>query len=114
MVSRKRLTQIEMLEFVLFVGMHVIYAWLNMGVEVANIVFAYAASLSIAAALCLLVIRNPLWSQIGFVICVMMATHLIGREVGTLAGGICIYMVTGALISISEIVTLPLNPVPTP
>lgn len=101
MVSRKRLTQIEMLEFVLFVGMHVIYAWLNMGVEVANIVFAYAASLSIAAALCLLVIRNPLWSQIGFVICVMMATHLIGREVGTLAGGICIYMVTGALISIS-------------
>lgn len=101
MVSRKRLTQIEMLEFVLFVGMHVIYAWLNMGTEVATIVFAYAASLSIAAAVCLLAIKSSLWSQVGFVLCVMMATHLIGREVGTLAGGICIYMVTGALISIS-------------
>ena len=101
MVSRKRLTQIEMLEFVLFVGMHVIYAWLEMGTEAAVVVFAYAVSLSIAAAVCLLAIKRPLWSQIGFVLCVMMATHLIGREVGTLVGGICIYMVTGALISIS-------------
>ena len=101
MVSRKRLTQIEMLEFVLFVGMHVIYAWLEMGMEAAAVVFAYAVSLSIAAAVCLLAIKRPLWSQIGFVLCVMMATHLIGREVGTLVGGICIYMVTGALISIS-------------
>lgn len=101
MVSRKRLTQIEMAEFILFVGMHVVYAWLNIGQAVAESVLFYAASLSVAAAVCLLMIKNPLWSQMGFVVCVMVATHLIGREVGTLAGGICIYMVTGALISIS-------------
>ena len=101
MVSRKRLTQIEMAEFILFVGLHVIYAWLSIGEEVAESVFAYATILSVAAVICLRLIKSPLWSQVGFVICVMTATHLIGREVGTMAGAICIYMVTGALISIS-------------
>lgn len=100
MVSRKQLTQIEMIEFILFVGIHVIYAGINAGADVAYVVLAYAASLSVLSAICLIVIRNPIWSQVGFIVCVMLATHLIGRELGTLAGGICVYMVTGALISI--------------
>ena len=100
MISRKQLTQIEMIEFILFVGIHVIYAGINVGADVAYVVLAYAASLSVLSAICLIVIRNPIWSQVGFIVCVMLATHLIGRELGTLAGGICIYMVTGALISI--------------
>ncbi len=100
MVSRKRLTQIEMIEFILFVGMHVMYAGINMGAEVACVVFVYAATLSVISAICLIAIRNPIWSQVGFIVCVMIATHLIGKEIGTLAGGICIYMVTGALLSI--------------
>ncbi len=100
MVSRKQLMQIEMIEFILFVGIHVIYAGINTGADVAYVVLAYAASLSVLSAICLIVIRNPIWSQVGFIVCVMLATHLIGRELGTLAGGICVYMVTGALISI--------------
>ncbi len=100
MVSRKRMNQIEMVEFVLFVTLHIVYSGLNLGAQVTYVVLAYGITLSILSILCLKVVRNPVWAQVAFIVCVMMATHLIGREIGTLAGGICIYMVTGALISI--------------
>lgn len=100
MVSRRKMIQIEMTEFILFVGAHVIFAGWNQGMAMMYRTLVYAVVLSVIAAVCLLAIKKPLWSQLGFVICVMVATHMIGSELETLSGGICIYMVTGALISI--------------
>ncbi|MGN0153349.1 MAG: ATP-binding protein [Lachnospiraceae bacterium] len=100
MVSRKLMNRIELIEFATFVGAHYIYSILNLDKVVAERVLAYAIGMTILAVICLLTIKKEIWSQIGFAVCIMVATHLIGREMGTLAFGICIYMVAGALICI--------------
>lgn len=100
MVGRKTANLIEIIEFILFVMVHVVYSANFLDWEVTKHVFIYAVGMSVIAAICLLLIKDLLWSQTGFIICIMIATYLIGREMNSLVFGICIYMVSGALISI--------------
>lgn len=100
MVNRKTTNIIELTEFILFVAAHVIYSANFLNEEITRRVFLYAAGMSLISAVCLIAVKNLMWSQTGFILCIMIATHLIGRDMKTLAFGICIYMVSGALISI--------------
>lgn len=100
MVSRKIANWIELTEFVLFVTAHTIYSAIFLSAEIAQKVYLYSIVMSFIAAVCLMALKNEMWSQTGFIFCIMIATHLIGKDMGTLAYGICIYMVSGALISI--------------
>ena len=100
MVGRKTANLIEIIEFILFVMVHVVYSANFLDWEVTKHVLMYAVGMSVIAAICLLLLKDLLWSQTGFIICIMAATYLIGREMNSLVFGICIYMVSGALISI--------------
>ncbi len=100
MVGRKTANLIEIIEFILFVMVHVVYSANFLDWEVTKHVLMYAVGMSVIAAICLLLLKDLLWSQTGFIICIMVATYLIGREMNSLVFGICIYMVSGALISI--------------
>ena len=100
MVSRRVSNKIELIEFILFVMAHAVYAFFIEKTELGVSVLMYAVITSIAAGICLYGIKELVPSQIGFIICIMMATYLIGTALGTLAFGVCIYMVAGALISI--------------
>lgn len=100
MVSQKNATRIELIEFVLFVLAHSIYAALFLSEEITKNVLLYSVVMSVLAAVCLNGLKNEMLSQISFIFCIMIATHLIGKEMETLAFGICIYMVSGALMSI--------------
>lgn len=100
MVSRKNANRIELVEFVLFVLAHTIYSALFLNEEITKNVLFYSVVMSVLAAFCLYALKNEMWSQLGFIFCIMIATHLIGKEMETLAFGICVYMVSGALISI--------------
>ncbi|MDE6759219.1 MAG: response regulator [Lachnospiraceae bacterium] len=100
MVGRKTANLIEIIEFILFVMAHVVYSANFLDWEVTKHVLVYAVGMSAIAAICLLLIKDLVWSQTGFIICIMVATYLIGREMNSLVFAICIYMVSGALISI--------------
>ena len=100
MISRTLANTIELMEFIFFTMLHVIYATYFFEVESINKIFCYAVGMSALAGICLTVIKNLLWSQIGYIICVMVATYLIGTDMQTLAYGLCVYMVTGAIVSI--------------
>lgn len=100
MVGRKTANLIEIIEFILFVTAHIVYSANFLDWEVTRHVVIYALGMSVITAICLFLIKDLLWSQTGFIICIMIATYLIGREMNSLVFGICIYMVSGALISI--------------
>ncbi len=100
MVGRKTANLIEIIEFILFVMAHVVYSANFLDWEVTKHVLIYAVGMSVIAAICLLLIKDLVWSQTGFIICIMIATYLIGKEMNSLVFAICIYMVSGALISI--------------
>lgn len=100
MLGRKRMIHFELKLFILGSIIHIIYAWLNVEPSKAWLVTIYGASLAVVAAISLIVVRNLIWSQLGFVICIMMSTHLIGVTMGTLSGSVLIYMVTGAMIAV--------------
>lgn len=100
MIDRRWAVKIELVVFVLFVFLHVGYAWIFLPVDVGLKVTVYAALTSVGAAFSLLCVKDLLRSQTFFMVCIMIATQLIGAEIGSLAMGICIYMIAGALISI--------------
>lgn len=99
MLKRKTAIKVELGEYFLFIIVHMAYAVLFES-QAAERVFIYALVMSVLGAASLLMIKNPFWSQIVFIICTVIATHLIGTAVETLAFGVCIYMVSGALLSI--------------
>ncbi|MGN0438621.1 MAG: ATP-binding protein [Lachnospiraceae bacterium] len=100
MIERKTAEKIEMFEFALFVLIHAVYTWFFSTTDVAVKVSIYAAVTSVCAFVCLFLIKDLLRSQTLFIFCIMIATQLIGGEMGSLAMGVCIYMISGALISI--------------
>ncbi|MCM1157705.1 MAG: ATP-binding protein [Bacteroidales bacterium] len=100
MQERKTVVKLEMAEFILFVSAHIIYAWIAWDKAVAVTVLIYAVIMLIVSAGCLLLIKNELYSQVCFIVCIMATTYLIGMKIETFAFGICVYMVAGALLSI--------------
>lgn len=100
MVNRKSTNVIELVEFILFVSAYVVYSAYFLEPLITQKIFVYALGLSILAAFTLYAIRDIEFSQTCFMICIIIATHFIGKDTGTLAFVICIYMVSGALISI--------------
>lgn len=100
MIERKWAVRIELFEFVLFVFIHSAYAWIFLQANVAMVVTLYAVITSVFAFISLFCFKDLLRSQTLFIMCIMVATQLIGATIGSLAMGICIYMISGALISI--------------
>ena len=100
MVDTKQLHFVEIMEYLLFAAMHVVYSAWTKDAAITQLVFIYAVGMSIITAGCLIVISNEWYKQIGFTLCVMMGVHLIGTAMGSLAFGICIFMAAGTLISI--------------
>ncbi len=100
MIERKWAVRIELFEFVLFVTIHTVYAWIFLDSDVAAEVSFLAFITSVATVISLYWIKDLLFSQTLFIFCIMIATQLIGAVVGSFAMGICIYMISGALISI--------------
>ena len=100
MLKSKQLELLEMIEYLLFAAMHVIYsAWTKDEYITAQVVI-YAAGMCIITAACFAVIKNDIIKQIGFALCTMIGVHLIGVTMGSLAFGVCIYMAAGTVISI--------------
>lgn len=100
MVGKKQLHYLEIMEYLLFMAMHVIYSAWTKELFVTRQVFIYAVGMSIVTATCLIVIKNEFFKQIGFSLCVMLGVHLIGTAMSSLAFGICIYMAAGTVLSI--------------
>lgn len=100
MIDRKWAVKIELAEFILFVFIHSAYAWLFLPNNVAVDVTIFAITTSLCSFISLLCVKDLIRSQTLFIFCIMAATQLIGASMGSLAMGICIYMISGALISI--------------
>lgn len=100
MVSTKQLHFLEMIDYLLFAAMHVIFSAWNQDVSVTQKVFIYAVGMSLLTAGCLIVVNNEFYKQIGYALCVMLGVHLIGTAMGSLAFGICIFMAAGTVLSI--------------
>lgn len=100
MISRKLASRIELIEFCICVFLHVIFSAFFIKDSQTMIVGAYAVGTFLLAAGCLYLIKDYFISQICFVACVFVATYTIGSEMKTLAYGIFIYIITGALIAI--------------
>lgn len=100
MIERKSANQIELIEFTGISILHAVYASVFMEREIAMWVWVYAVLLSILAGVALFCIKDWTKSQICFIVFILVNTNLIGSKMGTLAFGLCIYMIAGALISI--------------
>ena len=100
MVSRKLVNKIELIEFALFAIAHFIYALFFTQMEIALQVLMFGIGMFGMAIVCLISIKDKMLSQTGYIVCILGATHLIGDAMNTLAFGICIYMVAGALLGI--------------
>ena len=100
MISTKNLHYLEIMEYLVFVAMHVIYSAIKRDQSVTWQVFIYSVGMSILASACFIVVKNEFYSQVFFALCVMFGVHLIGTAMGSLAFGICIFMVAGTLLSI--------------
>ncbi|MBR1597325.1 MAG: response regulator [Lachnospiraceae bacterium] len=99
MLSSKQLTIFEMVEYLLFASMHVVYSAWTKDEYVTMQVAVFAAGMSIITVACLIVVKNDFLKQIGFAVCAMIGVHLIGVAMGSLAFGICIYMAAGTMMS---------------
>ena len=100
MISRKFVNTIEFLGFILFAVSHLIYATFHFDVDTINRIFGYLVISLGLVILCLFIVKKVMWSQLGFSICVILVTNLVGWEMKTLVFEICIYMLTGAVISL--------------
>lgn len=99
MLSSKQLTIFEMVEYLLFASMNVVYSAWTKDEYVTLQVAVFAAGMCIITAACLIAVKNDFLKQIGFAVCAMIGVHLIGVAMGSLAFGICIYMAAGTTIS---------------
>lgn len=100
MISTKQLHMLEIMEYILFAAMHVVYSAWTKDDETTWQVIIYAVIMCIITMVCLLVLRKEFWRQVGFSLCVVFGVHLIGTAMGSLAFGICIFMAAGTLLSI--------------
>ena len=100
MIGTKQLHILEIMEYVIFVSMHVIYSSWTKDPQVTYQVVIYAVFMSLFTMICLLVVKKEFFKQIGFTLCVVTGVHLIGTVMGSLAFGICIFMAAGTVLSI--------------
>lgn len=100
MIETKRLRYLEILEYVLYAIMHIVYSlWTKDPIIVRNVII-YGTVMVIITWACLWLIKNEFISQVGFSVCVMVGVHVVGTVMGSLAFGICIFMAAGTLLSI--------------
>lgn len=100
MVNTRQLHLIEIIEYIAFALFHIIYALWTNDFHIIQRVLIYAVGMSIITVVCLILVSEELYKQLGYALCVMLGVHLIGSTLGLLAFGICIYMAAGTVLSI--------------
>ncbi len=100
MISREQANRIQMYAFIIIVIAHIIYADLALEIDITHIINLYAIGFTVVVGIFLFVIRHTFWSEIGFIITSIIASHMIGESLGTLPYSLVIYMVMSAAIVI--------------
>ncbi len=102
MIGRKGTRKLQLYGFIIVLVLHLLYAQLFLDIDITKKMFLYALGLSVVAAVSLYGIKLPIGSDIGYVCCIMFAVHFLGIEMQILSYSVVIYMLMGAVISISS------------
>lgn len=101
MIGSRQLHFLQIMEYILFAAMHVVYSAWTKDMETTVLVSQYAVLMSVLTIIFMCILKKEMWRQISYALCVAIGVHLIGTAMGSLAFGICVLMAAGTLISIS-------------
>ena len=96
MITRKHANQLQIWFFALILLAHIVYANIALNINITRVILLYAIGFTVLAAFCLFVIKSRFWSEIGFIITAIIASHMIGEELQTLPYSLVVYMVMSA------------------